>query len=85
MWGSVVAHANRVLRSIETGDGGRCVDVFVRPDGTFGFEEYRRDAEDARGWFPIGFHAGKVYPSEVDAFVAATQTVAWLPLHHPGH
>ena len=38
----VMAHANRVLRSIETDDGGRCVDLFARPDGTFGFEEYRR-------------------------------------------
>jgi len=27
----------------------RCVDVFARPDGTFGFEEFRRDPEDM-GW-----------------------------------
>ncbi len=46
---------NRVLRSIETQEGERCVDFFIRPDGSFGFEEYRRDAEDRRGWFPIGF------------------------------
>ena len=59
---TVMAHVNRVLRSIETVDGGRCVDVFVRGNGTYGFEEYRRDAEDARGWFPIGFHSGNVYP-----------------------
>jgi hypothetical protein len=44
-----MAHANRVLRSIETDDAARCVDLFVRPDGTFGFEEYRRDIEDGRG------------------------------------
>ena len=56
-----MAHANKVSRSIETGDGGRCVDIFVRPDGSWGFEEYRRDVEDARGWFPIGGHARKVF------------------------
>ncbi len=80
-----MAHANRVLRSIETGDGGRCVDVFVRANGTFGFEEYRRDAEDARGWFPIGFHAGNVYRTEAEALAGATQTVAWLAVHIQGH
>jgi hypothetical protein len=49
-----VPHENRVLRSINNDDASRCVDVFLRPEGTIGFEEYRRDAEDGRGWFPIG-------------------------------
>jgi hypothetical protein len=42
-----------VLRSINNDDAARGVDVFLRPEGTIGFEEYRRDAEDGRGWFPI--------------------------------
>jgi len=37
---------NLVLASLEAEGGERCVDVFKRPDGTFGFEEYRRDSED---------------------------------------
>lgn len=73
-----MAHINRVLRSIETEDGGRCVDVFARPDGAYGFEEFRRDAEDARGWFPIGFHAGKSYATEGEALSAAISAVPWL-------
>ena len=73
-----MAHENRVLRSIETPDGGRCVDLFVRPDGTFGFEEYRRDSEDGRGWFPIGFHQDQVFASEADALEKAVRTVEWL-------
>ncbi len=73
-----MAHENKVLRSIETPDGGRCVDLFVRPDGTFGFEEYRRDSEDGRGWFPIGFHHAEVFASEADAMEAALQAVPWL-------
>ena len=69
---------NRVLRNIETPEGERCVDFFIRPDGSFGFEEYRRDAEDGRGWFPIGFHASKYFASEEEAEVAALAAVSWL-------
>jgi hypothetical protein len=73
-----MAHANRVLRSIETDDGGRCVDLFQRLDGTFGFEEYRRDAEDGRGWFPIGFHASGVFATADSALGEALSKVTWL-------
>lgn len=69
---------DRVLRSIETDDGRRCVDLFARPDGTFGFEEYRRDAEDGRGWFPIGFHASDIYGTAESALQAALAKVTWL-------
>ncbi|MHA1164087.1 MAG: hypothetical protein ACTSP0_00680 [Alphaproteobacteria bacterium] len=73
-----MASKNRVLRSIETVDGMRCVDFFIRPDGSFGFEEYRRDTEDTRGWFPIGFHAEKVFVSENEAEENALKAVSWL-------
>ncbi len=75
-----MAHANKVTRSIETPDGGRCVDLFRRPGGSFGFEEYRRDIEDASGWFPIGFHADATFPTEATALAEARQRVAWLAL-----
>lgn len=73
-----VAHVNRVLHSYETDGAERCVDIFVRPDGTFGFEEYRRDVEDARGWFPTGFHSARLYPNEAAATAAALGAVGWL-------
>jgi hypothetical protein len=69
---------NRVLRSIETGDGARCVDIFVRPDATFGFEECRRDVEDARGWFPLSHTSLQVYATEEAVLVAAQSRVPWL-------
>ena len=72
------AARNRVLRSIETDSGNRCVDIFVRPDGSAGFEEYRRDSEDGRGWFPVGFHAAYVYATESAALDAALDAVSWL-------
>ena len=67
-----------VLASIETDDGGRCVDIFLRPDGTAGFEECRRDAEDGRGWFVIGHYAGQVYSTPEAARAAARAALAWL-------
>ena len=73
-----MAHANRVLQSIENDDAGRCVDLFARPDGTFGFEEYRRDIEDGRGWFAIGFHASGRYETADGALRDALSKIAWL-------
>lgn len=73
-----MARKNRVLRSIEQDGGNRCVDLFVRPGGTFGFEEYRRDPEDGRGWFPIGCFAGGAFHSEAEALRAARAKVPWL-------
>ena len=36
----------KVVASPSTPAIDRCVDVFRRPDGTFGFEEFRCDPED---------------------------------------
>ena len=35
-----------VFSSVENLEHDRCVDLFSRPDDTFGFEEFRRDPED---------------------------------------
>jgi len=73
-----MAHRNKVMRSINRDDGQLCVDIFRRPDGTFGFEEYRRDPEDLGGWYPVGNHAGHSFPTQDTALEAARRTVAWL-------
>lgn len=73
-----MAHVNRVLRSINNEDASRCVDIFLRPEGTVGFEEYRRDAEDGRGWYPIGGYASLVFDDEGAAVQAAKADVMWL-------
>ena len=73
-----MAHINKVLESIETTDGGRCADIFARPDGTYGFEEYRRDLEDGRGWFPVGFYDDEIFASEEAARCRALDRVSWL-------
>ena len=67
-----------VLRSIENGERDRSVDLFRRPDGSFGFDEFRRDAEDAGVWTPVAYHSGAAYASTDDALGAAVKAVVWL-------
>jgi len=67
-----------VLASIETGDGHRCVDLFRPLDGTFGYEEFRRDPEDQGVWTPVRFASALSYATLSDARAAATKAVAWM-------
>ena len=74
----IMSHSNKVIHSIETSDGSRCVDVFQRPDATFGFEEFRRDTEDFRGWFSVGNHSNTIFKSETAALTEARGRVPWI-------
>ncbi len=67
-----------VIDSIENPQHDRCVDVFTRPDGSFGFEEFRRDAEDVGAWTPVSYFRGQRHASKTEALAAAAQHVAWL-------
>jgi hypothetical protein len=68
----------RVLASIENFDHDRCVDLFWRPDESYGFEEFRRDAEDQGEWTPVSYYSGSIYQSQEAALVAALRSVSWL-------
>ena len=67
-----------VFRSIENDDHDRCVDLFERPDRTFGFEEFRRDVEDAGRWTPVSFYSCLTYDTCDAVLEAALKTVIWL-------
>jgi hypothetical protein len=67
-----------VLVSHQTADASRCVDIFARPDGSFGFEEFRRDPEDMGVWTPIGYFSGLEFTTEAGAADAARADVPWL-------
>ena len=69
---------NKVLTSLHNPAADRCVDIFVREDGTFGYEEYRRDHEDARGWFPLNRYSNQVFQTQADAIARARTSVPWL-------
>lgn len=68
----------KVLASWENRPADRCVDIFQRGDGSFGFEEYRRDAEDAGRWTPVAYHAYRIYSERASAEAAAAATIVWL-------
>jgi len=74
-----MAKAETVLASIENDDGSRCVDIFRRPDGTFGFEEYRRDPEDQGRWSHAGNFGRRIFAARAEAEAAAAVAVGWLP------
>ncbi len=67
-----------VFDSIENAEHDRCVDLFCRPDGSFGFEEFRRDVEDAGEWTPVAYYSRAAYDSTEAALAAARNAVAWL-------
>ena len=53
-------------------------DMFSRPDGSYGFEEFRRDIEDSGQWTPVQYYSGIAYGSPIDALDAAERCVPWL-------
>lgn len=67
-----------VFISIENDQHDRCVDLFERPDGTCGFEHFRRDPEDGGVWTPLSFHSVGAYPDRRGTLLAAIEAVAWL-------
>jgi hypothetical protein len=67
-----------VLESIENDEHDRCVDLFRRPDGSFGFEVFRRDVEDAGLWTAVAYHSSAAYGSKEAALAAAAGSVNWL-------
>ena len=67
-----------VLTSHQTDEGNRCVDIFSRTNGTFGFEEFRRDPEDLGVWTPISYFSGHEYPTEEEGIESAKRAVPWL-------
>ena len=64
-----------ILDSISSEDKQYCVDFFERDDGTFGFEEYRRDIEDYNQWFKIVFFGTLLFPTKKHAVEAAVRYV----------
>jgi len=67
-----------VIASIQTFDGDRCVDIFVRPNGTFGYEEFRKDPEDMGAWTPLHYFSDREFSDEDEAADAARRSVSWF-------
>lgn len=68
----------QVVASHQIPEGDRCVDVFLRLDGTFGFEEFRRDPEDMGTWTPVAYFYQRVFTTAQEARSAAVASVPWF-------
>ena len=71
-------HKVVVIQSINFEDELRCVDIFSRADGSYGFRECRRDPEDNRGWYELGSLSSHHCASAEDAMEEAIQSIGWL-------
>jgi hypothetical protein len=69
---------NKVYLSIEAPGGQICVDIFLRPDGTWGFTEYRRDPEDGRGWYDTNRFGEEQFQSRNEAETRARALCPWI-------
>ena len=67
-----------VLASPSTRAVDRGVDIFVRPDGSFGFEEFRCDPEDMGAWTPVVRYCDAEFDTSAAALESARATVPWL-------
>ncbi len=68
----------QALESLEDDNGTFCVDIVQRPDGSFGFELFRRDAEDQGRWTILNLYAAARFPTKDAARAAAVRAVPWL-------
>jgi len=68
---------NVVVKTIQSADGLRKIEIFRRPEGSYGFEGYRFSCEPLeRCWIPYGFHGCRA----ADAAIAereALERVSW--------
>jgi hypothetical protein len=75
-----LAGENTVVKTITSADGLRRIEIFERPDGSFGFEGYwfSREARE-RCWIPYGFFASRC-DSAFTAEAEALERVSWTKL-----
>lgn len=67
-----------VVISINNDSADRCVDFLLGADGFYRYKEFRRDAEDQRGWFLTAFDERTLFATCEIAIESALVRVAWL-------
>ena len=67
-----------VFSANEDAAAARCVDVFLRQDGSYGFDEFRRG--DGEGWTPTlpDFYSREKYASAAEARAEARAAIPWF-------
>lgn len=69
---------NKILASFESADRTHCVDIFLREDGSYGFEEFREESDGGARWQSLAKYSTQVFLSGEAALSAAQQRVQWL-------
>jgi len=69
---------SKVLASFENADRSHCVDIFVRADGSYGFEEFRAAADGDARWQPLAKYSTLRFSSGDAALRSAQTHVQWL-------
>lgn len=68
---------NVVVKTILSADGPRKIEIFRRPDGSYGFEGYRFSREPFEHcWIPYGFHGCRADDASI-AEREAMERVDW--------
>ena len=75
----------QALDSVEDDSGTHCIDVFQRPDGSFGFEMFRRDPEDQGRWTMLGLYSAVRFKTQHEARATAVSTVPWYAVRLLAH
>lgn len=70
--------AIKVLASFEDSFSAHCVDVFVRENGTFGFEEFRSESDGDGRWQSLGKYSQLSFDSGEQALREAEQRITWF-------
>jgi hypothetical protein len=78
MMDATMRSASDVIATLHNDDANRAVKIIRQPDGTFGFNEYRRDPEDAGGWTLVAESSGATLTTERQALAAARASIAWF-------
>ncbi len=73
----------RVTNSFENDERNRCVDIVQRPDGRYGFQEWRREPEDLSGWFLMFDSQPTHFESEPEAISCARSAIFWFMEKYP--
>ena len=69
-----------VLVSVEDANHDFCLDIFQRPDKSYGFEAFRRDPEDQGRWQPLSRFSILTFDKLDLALIEAFKRIEWLLL-----
>ena len=75
----------QVLDSLEDNSNQCCVDYFLRPDASYGFEVFRRASEDQGLWQPLSHYSVLSFADVEDCVNESCRRFEWIAEHSSLH